>query len=142
MTQVKTLTCTIVDRFGRIDGAFAAVYGVCSYARSTAKATNTTDGYKLTNDVEAISYNANYWYNQQTQIDGYMSHQLKIEEDVPFEAVDPDTGKVTQEVKKEFTDIFLVDLNHSEIVSILASNMEPLERDLACAASDLTRRFT
>lgn len=138
--QVKTLTCTITDRFGRIDGAFAAVYGVCSYARSTAKATNTTDGYKLTNDVEAISYNANYWYNQQTQIDGYMSHQLKIEEDVPFEAVD-DNGVTTQEVKKEFTDIFLVDLSHPEIVGILDSNMEPLERDLACAASDLTRRF-
>ena len=120
---VKTLTCTIVDQFGRMDGAFAAIYGVSSSAQTTAKAENTTQGYVIKNQVEAISYNANYWYNHQTQIDGYRSRPLKVEEDGVY------------------TEVMLVDLERPEIQAILDSNLTPLECALECAASDLKRRF-
>ena len=121
--QVKTLTCTIVDQFGRMDGAYAAIYGVSSSLQTTALATNTTDGYSVTNKVEGVSYNANYWYNHQTQIDGYRSRPLKVEEDGGL------------------TDVLVVDLEHPEIQAILASNMAPLDCAVACAENDLTRRF-
>lgn len=121
--QVKTLTCSIVDQFGRIDGAYAAVYGTSSSLQMTAKATTTTEGYVISNQVEAISYNANYWYNHQTQIDGYRSRPLKVEENGVY------------------TDILMVDLSHPEINDILEANLTPLECALACAESDLKRRF-
>ena len=121
--QVKTVTCTIVDQFGRMDGAYAAIYGICSNAETKMVATNTTDGYETTSRIEGISYNANYWYNHQTQIDGYRSRPLKVEE-----------GGV-------YTEILTVDLDRPEIREIIALGLEQPERDLLCAVSDLTGRF-
>ena len=121
--QVKTIVCTIVDQFGRMDGAYAAIYGVSSVLQTTAKATNTTDGYTIENRVEGVSYNANYWYNHQTQLDGYRSRQLRVEDD------------------GEQTDVMVVDLSHPDIKVILDSNLTPLDCALACAESDLIRRF-
>lgn len=122
-TQVKTFTGTIIDEYGRIDGAFIAVYGVCSNAETKMEAANTTDGYVTTSRVEGISYNANYWYNLQTQLDGYRSRPLKVEE-----------GGV-------MANILTVDLNHPDIQSIINSGLDHCDMVLECAMSDLNRRF-
>ena len=122
--EVKTFNCPIIDQFGRIDGAFVAVYGVSASAQRTDRAVTTTYGYQLKHNVEAISYNVNYWYNQQARAEGYPSRQLKVDEG------------------SGITDLLLVDLNHPDIINILNSNLEPLDCDLACAESDLIRRFT
>lgn len=119
--QVKTLSCNIITKFGPILGAFAAIYGVSSDAQRTAKASNTTDGYVQTHDVKAISYQVNYWYSQQVQIDGYPSQQL---------IVDGEGGR---------SEIILVDIDHPEIRVILDSGLSPLECDLACAENHLLR---
>lgn len=121
-SQVKTFIGTVVDEYGRIDGAMIAIYGVCSNAETKMIATNTTDGYETTSRVEGISYNANYWYNLQTQVDGFRSHPFKVEED----------GVLTS--------ILTVDVNHPEIQVIINSGLEQGERDLACAENDFNRR--
>lgn len=122
--QVKTLTCTIVDEYGgRYDGAFVAIRGASSSSQTTLRSEDCEADYVVDNNVEAISYHANYWYNMQTRADGKRSRPLKIEEG------------------DGFTDVLLVDLNHPEILSILSGNLTATERDLACAESDLMRRF-
>ncbi len=123
--QVRTLTCTIIDEYGgRYDGAFAAIRGASSSSQTTMRSEDCESNYVVDHNVEAISYHANYWYNMQTRADGKRSRPLKIEEGGGF------------------TDILLVDLNHPEILAILSSDMHQPERDLACAESDLMRRFT
>lgn len=139
MTQVRTLNCAVTDRYGRIDGAFVAIYGVCANAVRKAEAQNKGEEYKLSNDVSAITYHANYWYSQQAESEGYPSQQIKEEEEVFFDVTD-ENGSVTTESKIELTDILTVDLTHPDIINILYSNMEPLECDLACVESDIIRR--
>ena len=139
MTQVTTFDCSVIDQFGKIDNAFVAIYGVCANAIRKAEATNINSEYDLSHNVEAITYHANYWYTRQAQEDGYPSQQIKENEEISPEVTSAD-GIVTQEKEIRLTDVLTVDLSHPDIVNILASNMQPLECDLACAASDVVRR--
>ncbi len=139
MTQVMSFDCPVTDQYGRIEGAFVAIYGVCANAVRKAESRDIRGEYTLVNDVSAISYNANYWYNRQAESDGYPSQQVKVDEEVFFDVTDA-IGVVTRESKTQPTDIISVDLSHPEIINILNSNMEPLACDLACAESDFRRR--
>lgn len=139
MTQVTTFDCSVIDQFGKIDNAFVAIYGVCANAIRKAEATNIRSEYDLSNNVEAITYHANYWYTRQAEADGYPSQQVKEEEELSPEVKDAE-GNITQKREFRVTEVLTVDLSHPDVVNILASNMQPLECDLACAASDVIRR--
>ncbi|MEE8288943.1 MAG: hypothetical protein V3R25_05975 [Nitrosomonadaceae bacterium] len=122
-SPVRTLICTIIDEFGgKFDNAFVAIRGSSSSAQTTRRSETCEGEYVVKSKVEAITYQANYWYSTKTKSKGNRSRPLLIKDGPGYD------------------DVINVDLSRHEIIEILAKGLSEEERDYACIESDLKSR--
>lgn len=123
-TQVKTFFARIVDEYGgEYQQALVAVRAFSENSQNTGYSQDCTGPYKIESVLEAITYNVNYWYTEQTKANGKRSRPLYNDQDGVF------------------SDVFSVDLEDPKIVDILNSEMEHTEKVLHAIRSDISRKF-
>tara|TARA_R110002096_G_C14575688_1_gene720921 strand:+ start:292 stop:672 length:381 start_codon:yes stop_codon:yes gene_type:complete len=123
-TPIKTFFSKITDEYGgEYQQAFIAVRAFSETSQNTGYAENCEEDYKVETELEAITYKANYWYSEQTKADGKRSRPLIY-----------DNNGI-------FTDVFEVDLDSPDIIQILNSAMEPIDKVLHVIKTDVIRRF-
>ncbi len=123
-TPVKTFFSKVTDEYGgEYPQAFVAVRAFSETSQNTGYSEGCEDDYSIESELEAITYQANYWYSEQTKADGKRSRPLVYDDEGTF------------------TDVFVVDLEHPETVQILESAMLPVDKVLHVIKTDMLRRF-
>ena len=124
MTPVKTFFAKVTDEYGgEYPLAFVAVRAFSETSQTTGHSENCEDNYNVESELEAITYKVNYWYTEQTKSDGKRSRPL----------IHEDNGV--------FSDVFTVDLEASDVVQVLAGDMEHFDKVLQAIKYDVTRKF-
>jgi hypothetical protein len=125
MAQVKTFFSTVVDEYGGVfEQAFVAVRAFSKVSQDTGYSEECEGEYLITSELEAITYKVNYWYSEKTMSEGRRSRPLKV-----------DNAGV-------LSDVLTVDLESPEVVEILATDMDPIERVLRAIKADAVRKFS
>lgn len=124
MTQVKTFNAKISDEYGgQYPQAIIAIRAFSETSQNTGYSENCTDEYQMESELDAITYQANYWYTAQTKAQGRRSRPL------------------VAEVDGAFTDVFEVDLGNPAVTAVLESNLPHTDKILRAVELDLIRRF-
>jgi len=121
---VKTFTAKVTDEYGGVyPQAIVAIRAFSETSQNTGISENCEENYKVETELEAISYQVNYWYSAQTKAQGRRSRPLATDE------------------AGEFTDVFEVNLELPEVINTLSSNIQPTEKVLQVIKLDFMKKF-
>ena len=121
---VKTFFSKVTDEYGgEYPQAIVAVRAFSESSQTTGNSSNCQDNYVIDSELEAITYKVNYWYSEKTKADGKRSRPL----------INDDNGN--------FTDVFTVDLENPDVISILDSDADHFDKVLSAIKVDAKRKF-
>tara|TARA_R110002096_G_scaffold190208_2_gene371196 strand:- start:1041 stop:1430 length:390 start_codon:yes stop_codon:yes gene_type:complete len=120
--QVKTFISRIEDEYGRVyPEALVAVLGYAEHSTKAHVSNNCKGFYSIDAELEAITYNLNYYHSTEKESEGFRSHPLYFMED----------GKLTG--------TYTVDLDHEDTIQILNGSLDYESKLFQCIQAD-TRR--
>lgn len=125
MTQIKEISgIAITDEYGMtFQNAVAVIFNASETTQRTLTGNEDTGEYDLLEDVKAIAYEVNYYYDSTMKEKGFRGRPL---------AVDNGIGG--------FTRVLEVNLNISSVDNILSSPLAHDEKILQAAQADLETR--
>ena len=129
MSSVQTFIAPIEDAHGgRWEGAVAAIWAVSQLAQTTGKADDAVNGAPMAYEVTptTISYHANFWYSELTQLEDKPSRPLQVNSEHGLTSV-IEVDLTRESVVKALTDMTILDSN---------------DRVYAAAQADLIARFS
>lgn len=121
---VKLFASKVVDEYGgEYPEAIVAIRTFSETSQTTGSSNNCADSYAIEQDLEAVSYQANYWYSEKTKLEGKRSRPLIVDEG------------------EEFTSVLTVDLDNPSVLAVLNGHYDPVDKVLRMIEIDFKAKY-